>query len=137
MAKFKLDVNPEPEVLLIAISSHVNNYRLCWSLNKGLGLQLARRQKDIQDEGPEGKAWYPVFDQVGEIDEPTWTLVGNHAPEGVLVPEQRQADYFLVMGAETSLTADQVLRAVREAPFVLAAYIIQPNSLKSAYKLLQ
>jgi hypothetical protein len=35
---FKLDMEPDPEVMLIGISSHVNDYRLCWSLNR-LGMQ--------------------------------------------------------------------------------------------------
>ena len=28
--------------MLIGISSHVNDYRLCWSLNRSLGIALAR-----------------------------------------------------------------------------------------------
>ena len=40
MVKLKLDLDPDPEVFLIAISSHVNDYRLCWSLNRKLGISL-------------------------------------------------------------------------------------------------
>ena len=137
MAKFKLDLDPDPEVFLIAISSHVNDYRLCWSLNNGLGLQLARRTDDIQDEGPEGSAHFCVFDQPGIDGEPSWTLVANHAPDGVLVPEQRQADYFLVMGTDSIQTPEEVLETVRKTQFVLAAYILEANTLKSAHKILQ
>lgn len=137
MARYKLDFSPEPEVHLIAISSHVKDYRLCWSLNKGLGLRMARRATDIYGDGPEGRVGFPVFDQFGETDEATWSLVGNHAPEGVLVPEQRQADYFLVMGMESPLPLEAVLDAVRGAQFVLAAYSLLPNTLKSAHKIFQ
>jgi hypothetical protein len=137
MAKFKLDLEPDPEVLLIAISSHVNDYRLCWSLNIGLGLQLVRRTEDIQDNGPEGLAHYCVFDQPGMTGEPAWSLVANHAPDGVLVPEQRQADFFLVMGTDTHQTPEDILHTVRSTQFVLAAYILEANTLKSAHKLLQ
>ena len=50
MAKLKLDSDPDPDVFLIAISSHVNDYRLCWSLNNSLGIDLGRRKKDIEEE---------------------------------------------------------------------------------------
>ena len=137
MAKFKLDLEPDPEVFLIAISSHVNDYRLCWSLNNGLGLQLARRKDDIEDAGPEGVAYFCVFDQPETEAGPSWSLVANHAQDGVLVPEQRQADYFLVMGTDTAQVPEEVLETVRKTQFVLAAYILEANTLKSAHKFLQ
>lgn len=136
MAKIKLDLDPSPDIPLIAISSHVNDHRLCWSLNKALGLHMARRRQDINGQGPEGNAWFAAFDQQGDLDGPDWSLIANHAPEGVLVPEQRQADFFLVPGTDDPQAMDLMLRTVRRADFVLTAYIVQANSLKSAYKLL-
>jgi hypothetical protein len=136
MAKIKLDLEPSPDIPLIAISSHVNDHRLCWSLNKALGLQMARRRQDIEDQGPEGNAWFAAFDQFGDPDGADWSLIANHAPEGVLVPEQRQADFFLVPGTDDPLAMEHLLRTVRQADFVLTAYIVQANSLRSAHKLL-
>jgi hypothetical protein len=52
--RIRLDVEPDPEVHVIGISSHVNDYRLCWSLNLCLGIALARRDRDILDSSAEG-----------------------------------------------------------------------------------
>ena len=66
MTKFKLDMDPDPEVTLIGISSHVNDYRLCWALNRALGINLTRRKSDITDPGPEQLATAAV-DQFIEV----------------------------------------------------------------------
>lgn len=137
MAKLKLDSEPEPEVLLIAISSHVNDYRLCWALNRSLGIDLCRRKKDIEDQGPEQKAFYPAFDHDGENHRDRISLISNHSPQGVLLAEQRQADYFLVVDDDDPDQAAGMLQRVRGTEFVLTAFFLDIKALKGAYKLLQ
>lgn len=137
MAKLKLDSPPRPDVLLIAISSHVNDYRLCWSLNNNLGLSLCRRKQGIAGKGPEQPACFPVFDHLEEDTGTNISLVANHAPEGVLLAEQRQADYFLVVDGEDRPGHAEMLDRVRRAEFVLAAFSIDINRVKGAYNLLQ
>lgn len=137
MAKLKLDSDPDPDVLLIAISSHVNDYRLCWALNNSLGIDLGRRKKDIEEQGPEHPAYFSAFDHTEEATQANITLVSNHAPEGVLVNEQRQADYFLIVDGESLLSPAFALERVRQAEFVLAAFPLDIRNLKSAFKLLQ
>jgi len=137
MAKLKLDIDPGPEVLLIAISSHVNDYRLCWSLNKSLGLELCRRPEDIEGQGPERTAHFSAFDHREEENQATITLVSNHAPEGVLVADQRQADYFLLVDEACSLRPDEALERVKMAEFVLTAFPLDITTIKGAYKLLE
>lgn len=137
MAKLKLDSEPDPDVFLIAISSHVNDYRLCWSLNNSLGIQLSRRKRDIRGQGPEQQAYFPVFDHTEETSQANISLISNHAPEGVLLADQRQADFFLVVDGDTSLKPADILRHVRGAEFVLAAFNLDLKHIKDAYKLLQ
>jgi hypothetical protein len=50
---------PPTRRCVIGISCHVNDYRLCWSLNRSIGIALSRRERDIQDEGD---ASYAAFD---------------------------------------------------------------------------
>lgn len=137
MAKFKLDSDLEPDVFLIAISSHVNDYRLCWSLNNSLGLELCRRSTDIEGQGPEQMAYFSAFDHTEEETMASIRLISNHAPEGVLVADQRQADFFLVVDDESSLRADETLERVRNAEFVLTAFTLDIINIKGAYKLLE
>jgi len=137
MAKLKLDLDPDPEVFLIAISSHVNDYRLCWSLNRQLGISLRKRDNDIEEPGPEHMAHYTAFDHTEEDTQAQYSLVSNHAPEGVLVTDQRQADFFLVVDTATHTPPTQVLEQVRGAEFVLTAFPLDPRELRGAHKLLQ
>ena len=137
MAKLKLDGEPRPDVFLIGISSHVNDYRLCWSLNLSLGLELGRRAEDITGKGPERTAHYSAFDHAEEETQANITLISNHAPDGVLVPDQRQADYFLVVDEASSLRPDEILEQVRNAEFVLTAFPLDIINLKGGYKLLE
>ncbi len=137
MAKLKLDTDALPDAQVIAISSHVNDYRLCWSLNISLGIALARRKRDIEDQGPEQRAFFPVFSQAEGDDGTCISLIGNHAQEGILLASQRQADYFLVADGENRPEAAELLEKVRAAEFVLAAYALDLHGIKGAYKLLQ
>lgn len=137
MAKLKLDSDTDPDVFLIAISSHVNDYRLCWSLNNSLGIDLGRRQNDIESQGPEQLAHFSAFDHIEESTQANVCLVSNHAPEGVLFADQRQTDFFLVVDGESTLSPTETLDRVRRAEFVLTAFNVDIKNLKGAFKLLQ
>jgi len=137
VAKHKLEPAPEPEVQLIGISSHVNDYRLCWALNRQLGLALTRRAHDIEEPGPEGIAHFAAFDHLDEAAQPAYTLVNNHSGDGVLLREQRQADYFLVVDPAAHMTDADLLDQVRATEFVLTAFVLDMRRLREAHKLLQ
>lgn len=137
MAKLKLDSDIAPEVGLIAISSHVNDYRLCWALNKALDIRLARRRSEIEQRGPRAIARFPAFDHLDDTGQATITLVCNHAPEGLLMPEERKADFFLLLDNECALVPGEALAMVRQAEFVLMAYPLEITALKDGFKLLQ
>lgn len=136
MAKIKFD-NPLPDVHLIAISSHVNDYRLCWAINRSLRIGLARRRTDIEAPGPERTAYFPVFEQLDEETMATIALVGNHAGDGVLIPDQRMADYFLVIDEDSFLRPAEALARLRDTEFVLAAFALDFSKIKGALKLLE
>src|SRR5690606_23015245 len=99
MAKLRLDLDPDPDVTVIGISSHVHDHRLCWALNRSMGLRLTRRRKDITEVNEGREACFATFDQAwppSEEHRPRLTLVHNHSGEGILLREQKQADFFLV-----------------------------------------
>lgn len=137
MARYKLDMDPDPEVTLIGISSHVNDYRLCWALNRSLGINLARREQDITGPGPERMATFSAFDHVDPDTEARYMLVNNHSADGVLMKEHRHADYFLVVDQHAPLTPEELVDRVRRTSFVLTAFTLDARTERSAHKLLQ
>ena len=137
VAKHKLDMEPDPEVTLIGISSHVNDYRLCWALNRTLGINLTRRAEDITDPGPEQMASYAAFDHTDPDTDANWTLVHNHSGDGILLKEQKQADFFLVVDESVPISPDELLEQVRGAEFVLTAFTLDARHVRGVHKLLR
>lgn len=137
MTKHRLDMEPDPEVMLIGISCHVNDYRLCWALNRSLGISLTRREKDIHDPGPERMAHYSVFDHTDEESQASFMLVNNHCGDGILVKEHKQVDYFLVVDESAPISPEELIDHVRKTDFVLTAYALNARTERGAHKLLQ
>ena len=136
MAKLKLDLEPDPAVMVIGISSHVHDYRLCWSINRSVGLELSRRRTDIAEEINGIVARYSAYDHVDEATQARYTLVNNHSGDGILLKEHRQADYFLVVDNELVESAPDLLDRVRKADFVLTAFPLPFEQLRAGHKLL-
>ncbi len=136
MAKLKLEIQSDPDITVIGISCHVHDYRLCWSLNRSAGLELTRRRTNISDEVNGIVAHYSVYDHVDEPTQAHYTLVNNHSGDGILLREQRQADFFLVVDNELADLRPDLLDRVRSAEFVLTAFQLPYEQLRAGHKLL-
>ena len=136
MPKYRLDDVVVPKVVAFGISCHVPDYRLCWSLNRALGLDLTRRRSDILEENKGRKLHFPVFEQADEEGGLRWSLVCNTCGRSKLVPDHKAADYYLLIDQETALREERILERVRAAEFVLTAFPVSLDELKSGHKLL-
>lgn len=136
MARLRLDPPREPEVAVIGISSHVNDYRLCWALNKAMGLELSRREQDIVDGTPNGPAHFAVFDHTDTETEMRYALVSNNSGHGRLLKGQKQANYFLVVAASEDEHPPDLLEQVLAIEFVLTAFELPYKELRAGHKLL-
>jgi hypothetical protein len=137
VAKYRLEEPVDPEVMLVGISSHVNDYRLCWALNRSLGINLVRRKEDIQEPGPLATSCFAAFDHLDDGSSARWTLVNNHGDDAILVKEQRQADFFLIVDQHAPISPADLLQQVRQSEFVLTAYPLDYKDLRTGHKLLQ
>lgn len=135
VARLKLDPSPAPELVVIGISSHVHPHRLCWSLNNAMGLELSRRA-DLVDTLSGHEARFAAFEQTVPPDGYKWCLVNNHGPTGILLKEQRHADYFLVLDPVLAEDRPDLLDSVRQAAFVLTAFEVPYRTLRFGHKLL-
>lgn len=136
MAKLKLEMDPDPEVTIIGVSSHVNDYRLCWSLNRALGLTMSRCGTDIEETIDGRRTSYPVFAHVNVELEGRYLLVNNHGTDGILLKDQRQADFFLVVDNTLAEHEPELLERVRNAEFVLTAFNLPFARIRAGHKLL-
>ncbi|MCB0794057.1 MAG: IPExxxVDY family protein [Flavobacteriales bacterium] len=134
-ARFKLELEALPDVLVVGISSHVNDYRLCWSLNRTLGIALTKRDKDITETLRDGVARFGAYDHDDPETLGRYTLVNNRSDKGLLVKEQPQADLFLVVDRSLVKDHERLLQQVRGSEMVLAAFLLEISELRSGHKL--
>jgi len=135
--KLKLDIEPDPEVTVIGISCHEHDYRLCWAMNHAMELELTRRREDITEEVGGREAHFGVYDHVGHPDRGGYTLINNHGDQGVLIADQKNADYFLVVDNEVVEDVPDLVDRIRAAEFVLAAFNLPFDQLRNGHKLLR
>ncbi len=134
----KLLFKPEYDFLLIGISSHENDYRISWAINKFCGLKLVK-DKDhciVDNRYPDSL----VFSQFIYNDEDSilsYRLIANRCMDGFLIGEMRNIDYFFLIQGEisTEFTAD-LTKKISKLSMVNAAFQIDPNKLKSKQRLL-
>ncbi|MCB0428503.1 MAG: IPExxxVDY family protein [Flavobacteriales bacterium] len=139
MAKKKiLTLDDDFDFLLAGISSPLKDYRLCWAVNRELNLTLERTE-DLEifpSARSEGNSFsFYTFDD--PEDHVTYHIVCNRNAKGMLVPEAKQADYFLmVKGHMPEKRFREIIGKLKQIANVQMAFQLDPNELKSAQNLL-
>lgn len=134
MAKFTLTLEDDFDFFLCAICSHSRDYRLSWYLNEALDISLSK-QDDLEMKSKEevyGFSFYLFEDERLE-----YYLVGNKCLNTRLIPEEKQADYFLkIKGPVEADKLKDVVEKVNNIPVVLKSYALDVNELKSRKNLI-
>jgi len=135
MAKKKLSLQADQgdNISLIGISCHLKSYRLSFLLNTALYFKF-KRIDDFQIPAPGDPLMlqFPFF----KFDHPDlqnhFCLIGNHHPQGKLLPALKQVDYFLMAKNPLEMAnMEYFLKKIRGIPQVLAAYEIVPAKTKN------
>ena len=133
--KYELDL----DFVLIAITSSLRDYRLCYFINKVTGLKLQKMTDyEIGMPPPVGSASFSLYANVDETDDTEYYVLANRGVEGgMLVPEMRHSDYFLIIKNfidEEDLT--ELLDRIAAIAEVVSANEISPQKLKSKENLI-
>lgn len=133
--KYELDL----DFVLIAITSPLRDYRLCYFINKITGLKLHKiADYEIGMPAPIGLASFSRYADFEEANETEYYLLANRGLNGgFLIPEMRHSDYFLLIrnfidDEDLSTLLDNIM-AIAE---VVAASKISPQKLKSKENLI-
>lgn len=161
MGKYTLKIEYDYDFVLIGISSHEKDYRLCWALNNTLELELTKTESlEIKAKKQDNPSFFSLF-QYENVDEfreyfvlantsenrqlatKEHTLFNNSTHEtlavdsGILIPEHRQIDYFLMIRGELEdETIDEFVSKLKAIDLILTAVRIDVSSLKSKENLL-
>lgn len=136
--RYKLEVDYEYDFILIGISSHEKAHRVAWGANQSLELDLTRTDSYmISLKKNEPASEFTRFTWEHPDFEATYTLLSNKGTHGLLVAEQNQADYFLLaQGPFTPEDEQEMISKLRTVNFILMAYKIDPQILKSKQNLI-
>ncbi len=138
MTKFQLDVEYDYDFDLIGISCHSRDYRLCWALNQQLGTALAKREEDI-DHKPRRQnevSAHSFYEYQDEDDRVEYFLLANKSGSSMLVPEQKQADYLLLLRNNYVVEIAELIARIKAIDIVLTAFRIEVDTLKSKENLI-
>jgi hypothetical protein len=133
MTKHKLEIEYDYDFHLIGISSHDKDYRFCWAVNSKLHTDFRKARdlviRDKKKTEPDSFAVYEFQDEEMFTD---FFIIVNRSGTSLLVPEQKQADYLLLIrGNMSEDEKKEMMKNIKGVPNVLTAFDIDPEALKS------
>lgn len=135
MAVFILDIEEDYDFDLIGISSHEKDYRLAWSLNRCMRWKMVRID-DILIHQKNEISRHAQFRFIHPVEQTIITLIDNKTPGGFFLPDVQQFDYVIKIENERYGCDDTFYKKLRSTPFVLTAYTLQIDKIKSKQNLL-
>ena len=138
MNTFKLDIEYDYEFLLVGISCHEKDYRLSWSINNKLGFEFKKSEDlEIKEKRKKEPAHYSLYLYEQKEEHREFYIIANRSKNNFLIPEQKQADYFImVTGTISQQEKELFIKSLKEIDMVLVVFEIDPNQLKSKEYLL-
>ena len=133
--KFEIDL----DFILIAVTTSLKDYRVCYYINKQLNFNFIRAADLAIDlmPGSDKPVYFSLFTYNWEASETDFYFIANKGSDAYLVPEMRKADYFLMIKNyidETEL--DEIISALNKIPEIVTAIKIDPKKIKSRENLL-
>ena len=134
----KLSIKTGRDSLLIGISSHENDYRLSWAINKHLGTNLIKAENlVIYNEKYDVDQEFSLFVFEDEDNLLKYHLIANKCENGYFIPELSNIDFFLQIHGETINNYTRILlEKLKHIYIITAAFVIDPSSLKSRKRLI-
>ncbi len=136
MAKNKLQVTYDFDFLLLALNANAKPYKLAWSLNRELKLNLIKAENIEIGFNEERSLSIQNFLETSEFQ--TVRLIRNRAEDvndaynAYLLPELKNFDYLIVLENETNTFDENVfITEIKRIPFVQFVTRIDIQSLKS------
>ena len=136
MAKLTLEVEEDYDFELVGICSHAKDYRLSWEINNVLEFDLEKGENyEINIKGDNQS--YSFFSFIDDENHLEYYLINNRCSKGVLIPEEKKSDYFLLIrGILRGGEKEELINKIGEIKNVLTTYEVEVDQLKSKSNLL-
>ena len=124
----KLNCSVEYDFVVLSINSHSKAYKLCWILNKELGLNF-----EITDEHIINKDLAFTRYKSESADLGTFNLLVNRSKKGYMIPSKKSINYFLIVNAERwRLLKDEFLIKLQAIKEILLVFDFQLEKEKNS-----
>lgn len=132
MALKRLKIDNESDAYVLAISCHQKSIKLAWEINRAINCDL-QSSKEYENniyfiDSVEG---FPYFNWNNPDGRFTIHLVGNRSENALLVPSQKQIDFFFVVtGFYAELDFEEGVKKIKEISSVLTAFPVVLDKIK-------
>lgn len=134
----KLSVETELDSVLIGISSHENDYRISWTINKELNANFVKAENlkvNIKKYNIIQEFSLYIYENEESLNK--FHLIANQCNNGFYIPELKNIDFFLqIFGEVSDEYKNELLKKLKNIDIVTGAFIIDPASLKSKKRLI-
>lgn len=132
--KFEIDL----DFVLIAITSSLKDYRLCYLINRELGFNFVKIDDLYLDPAHgEKPAYFSLYKYSWESSETDFYFISNKGSEGYLIPEMNKTDFLLMI--KNYMDEDDLEKALiglNRIQEIVAAVKVNPKKIKSRENLL-
>ncbi|MDB5005607.1 MAG: IPExxxVDY family protein [Mucilaginibacter sp.] len=132
--KFEIDL----DFVLIAITTSLKDYRVCYLINKYLNFFFVKTDDLAVDIYPAtAPVYFSLYTYNWEASETDFFFIANKGTDGYLIPEMKKADYFLMIkNYIDDNDLENLISAINKIPEIVAAVKIDPKKIKSRENLL-
>ena len=121
---------------LLAIVSHLKDYRLAFFLNRETGSRFAKYEDLCV--GDDDKDCYSLYRYHRKEDHITFYLISNANKERKLIPSQKEIDYFLLIkDAVGNGIAGEMAGQIRNIKNIMAVFKLDMSAVKNMELLLE
>lgn len=119
---------------IVGICSHHSDYRLAWSINATLHIQLEKAETDFKVSNKKGQlvsshSMYEFKDEENLIE---YYLIKNKQAGKFLIPEKPAVDYFLFLCENYIWDTSDLTKKLKENQSILGVFEFDPEELDSA-----
>jgi hypothetical protein len=130
----RLEEEALPDFLMLGLITGVRDYKLCYEVNRTLGIELSRcNDIDLAAGRPGASTYHACFEFRGN-DGDLYLVIGNRDRNhtGHFLPEYKNVDYFLIVANPSPwFDRPQTIKLLRDIPHLSGVYDIQPSQVKS------
>lgn len=132
--KFEIDL----DFVLIAITTSLRDYRICYYINKGLNFNFIKSPDlEVDIAHGSGPVFFSLYQYHWEASDTDFYFIANKGSEGYLVPEMRKVDFFIIIkNYIDDDELDKLITDLNKIQEIVAAVKIDPKKVKSRENLL-